>query len=1211
MPRSPTLSKVVTVLVAAVLCLIIAWAIWQGQNAPARRRAQDWQRLLEIKNVGLALLENMPNQAANDVEQCVAAFAELAESLPDDPIGPRNLAIAKIIAVQKLEDKRSEEFREAVQACEAALAAVQQREGETGVYHMLAAKVAVAVDDADRVVREYRRAAELMPDDYVPWSELCLYSKGIPLEEVAKEAAQRAFDQQPRNIELILRRLEYEAADRDSSIIETLTAATLILRLFDDRLRQQGLSMTELLDEIVMEARSNTDAGWVNVRGGVARLANVIRSPDTSYQLDRARLQRHVLEYVIHDFADDVPDLTTPIDVEPTRASVRLEPVQGSTLDFANVTDVELADFDLDSRVDIIALAGGKLAVFTWHDSSATWRLLSTAAAPLRAQRVLLADIDRDTKENAELIAAQSCPASDLDVVLFGEDGVTLMMNRLDPATGERSLVPVEDPFDGSLSTEVTALTVADVDHDGDLDLIAATPTGISVWSNNENWGFTDISARSDIPSSVGEVTAIVPVDWNRTIMTDLLVVGPSGIGVLENVRHGRYRWQALPHDIADDERVRSFSLAEVDGNPSWDLITCGPQGISLSRTQIVEPGVVSPLDRSRISDFAATDIKPWDFDNDGLVDLTAWNEETIEVFRGTTGARFQREPSLIDPVAKGLIECEAGDFDADGDLDLLVVHDDGITGYINHGGNENSWVDLNLRAEEDPRFPSQRCNLWGRGSLVELKVGSTYQAQTVVGNPVHFGLGNREKADAVRVLWTNGVPQNEISPATRQTICQEQRLLLGSCPYLYTWTGERFDFFTDLLWAAPLGLQAAEGELVPWREWEYLLIPGDRLVAQNDEYRLQITEELWEAAYFDSVRLIAVDHPVDVDVYSNEKVGPAEIAEFKIHTARNPMSPVAACDARGRDVLDLIKEQDDRYVKLFDQRHKQGITEPHFVELDLGALDKPHAIKLFLTGWVFPSDPSINVAVSHNPTLAAAQPPSLWVPRTDGTWHEALPYIGFPGGKTKTIVVEISRTAFEGGDYRVRIATSMEIYWDSIHFTMDETTAPVQLTEIEPHAADLHYRGFSRRVWHPGYGPESYVYDDVSRDAAWPPMAGRFTRYGDVTKLIAESDDLLVVLGAGDEMTVRFKVPPREIPQGWTRDFILHNVGWDKDANLNTVSGHAVEPMPFRAMSYYPYTDAGPTESPAYREYLDQYQTRRQDFSGFRRQLQQRSASR
>ena len=80
----------------------------------------------------------------------------------------------------------------------------------------------------------------------------------------------------------------------------------------------------------------------------------------------------------------------------------------------------------------------------------------------------------------------------------------------------------------------------------------------------------------------------------------------------------------------------------------------------------------------------------------------------------------------------------------------------------------------------------------------------------------------------------------------------------------------------TDCLWAAPLGLLQNREKLVPSREWEYLKVPGDLLQLNDDgQYQIQLTEELWEAAYFDKVELIAIDHPSEVELYTNEKVGP------------------------------------------------------------------------------------------------------------------------------------------------------------------------------------------------------------------------------------------------------------------------------------------------------------------------------------------------
>jgi hypothetical protein len=453
--------------------------------------------------------------------------------------------------------------------------------------------------------------------------------------------------------------------------------------------------------------------------------------------------------------------------------------------------------------------------------------------------------------------------------------------------------------------------------------------------------------------------------------------------------------------------------------------------------------------------------------------------------------------------------------------------------------------------------------------------------------------------------MWLNGVPQNIIQPPTERAVC-EQQLLTGSCPYLYTWNGNRFEFATDLLWAAPLGLQAADGVLLPSREWEYLRIPAKKLAARDGEYVLQFTEELWEAAYLDEVKLIAVDHPGDIDIYSNEKVGPAEIAQFKIHTAREKRRPLAARNPRGRDLLAELTAEDGVFAKPFDTKLRQGLVEEHYIELDLGELSADaRRVILFLTGWIYPSGTSLNVAISQNPDLTQPKPPALYVPDGAGGWREALAFMGFPGGKTKTIAVDLTGKLTKG-DHRLRIATNLELYWDQIFFTVDEPAVELQHSELNLTSADLHYRGFSRIIHGNSNGPEQFLYEQVATGPRWPPMQGRFTSYGDVTELAAKRDDRMVVFGAGDELTLRFRAPRGDLPPGWKRDFLLYNVGWDKDANLCTIAGQTVEPMPFAKMhNYPPSAEDRPPDSAAYRQYLRDYQTREQP-AAFWRTIQQ-----
>jgi hypothetical protein len=306
------------------------------------------------------------------------------------------------------------------------------------------------------------------------------------------------------------------------------------------------------------------------------------------------------------------------------------------------------------------------------------------------------------------------------------------------------------------------------------------------------------------------------------------------------------------------------------------------------------------------------------------------------------------------------------------------------------------------------------------------------------------------------------------------------------------------------------------------------------------------------------------------VEIYSNEKVGPPDIAAFKVHTVHSPRQPLSAFNHRGRDLMPELQKRDDVYARPFDRKFKQGLTEPYHIEFALGDLTGAEDVTLFLTGWIRPTDTSLNIAISQRPDLESTVPPSISVPDASGQWQQVRPFIGFPGGKTKTIAIDLSGI-FPTDDYRVRLASSMEIYWDAAFFTVDESPVELQINELPLKSAVMRYRGFSKRSPHPRFGPERYDASEISLEPHWPPVLGRLTPFGDVLSLLRKADNRMVTFGAGDAIEVRFAVSQKTVPRGWKRDFVLHNVGWDKDADLNTVYGQTVNPLPFSGMNGYP----------------------------------------
>ena len=124
---------------------------------------------------------------------------------------------------------------------------------------------------------------------------------------------------------------------------------------------------------------------------------------------------------------------------------------------------------------------------------------------------------------------------------------------------------------------------------------------------------------------------------------------------------------------------------------------------------------------------------------------------------------------------------------------------------------------------------------------------------------------------------------------------------------------------------------------------------------------------------------------------------------------------------------------------------------------------------------------------------------------------------MGFPGGKTKTIAVDLS-DLFTGSDHRLRIVSTMEIFWDTVFFTVDDPAVEFQQTELVLTRAEVIDRGgVSRRSWpESGNGPDRFDYQQLIPGEAWPPMSGNFTRYGDVLPLLTARDDKLVITGSG-----------------------------------------------------------------------------------------------
>jgi hypothetical protein len=355
-----------------------------------------------------------------------------------------------------------------------------------------------------------------------------------------------------------------------------------------------------------------------------------------------------------------------------------------------------------------------------------------------------------------------------------------------------------------------------------------------------------------------------------------------------------------------------------------------------------------------------------------------------------------------------------------------------------------------------------------------------------------------------------------------------------------------------------------------------------------------------------DKIALVAVDHPDSVKTFADERFVAPPYPGRKVYTVADEHLPVSATDGEGNDLMSKISNYDFQYVSNFSLGKYQGVAKEHDLILDLGEKAKSHHIQLFLRGWIFPTDASINTALTQTKKYQQ-QFPSLQVINKQGKWQTVIPDIGYPMGRDKMVVVDLSGKFLTPNDRRVRICTNMQIYWDHIFFTTGNTNAPVKMYDVKMTSAQLGFHGYSAS-YHKGgpYGPQWFDYNSVTKGQKWRDLTGYYTRYGDVTPLLQKADDEYIIANGGDEVTIHFDaVHLPALPKGWKRDFLIYSEGWVKDGDLNTAYGQTVAPLPFHKMPSYPYNkNISYPDDPAHTAYQKKYNTRKVTDDAFKNAL-------
>jgi len=875
------------------------------------------------------------------------------------------------------------------------------------------------------------------------------------------------------------------------------------------------------------------------------------------------------------------------------------------------VPGIAVGDVDGDGGLDLCLTGAGDggEAVILFNEGSGKFR-----RGPVAAQQAVspcFGDVDHDGR---------------LDLWV-GREGQDLLLTN--DGKGNFSKAPSPPAAPGVALTACARLL--DLDSDGDLDLIAfrlrsgSIPSGgeptaapSNAYNNNRDGAFPDIAGKLGLALPETPVATVVYDDFDNDRDLDLVIFPRTGKPIVwVNDRVWQYHTLQAGDVGLDVEGVVGATSGDPDRDGNRDLLVFTGREARLYRNRGNWHFESDKEFATRCGALGGTGGQFADMDNDGNLDIVIADALRRDKTRGPalltndpakgcfTDAADQDPSGLLSAVrTQGDASCVVADFNGDGKCDVLLAEMGQQPLLIENVTPGGHFIALDLQGVR-PRDGKARSNASAIGAKVEIRAGALIQ-QYVVGTPsgptampplrIHAGLGPNTRVDWLRIVWPDSVVQAEIDvPADRLTRIEEIPRKTASCPHLFAWNGTRFEFVADFGGMGGLGYRTGHATFAPPDATEYLPVPG--VTPLDGEYVLQVIEPLEEVVYFDEAKLLAVDHPEGTEVHPNEMAAvetPAPPAE--LFCIRRAIEPVRAVDHRGVDVTEELRRLDRRYAGAteLDLRFI-GYAKDHFVDVDFGdrlaQVSPRDRLVLFLQGWVEYSYSATNFAASQPGLRLKA--PSVFAWR-DGRWVELCHEAGYPAGLNHTMTLDVTGKVLPS-DRKLRIATNMDLYWDRIFLATHCADCRLKVREVAARSADLHFLGYPREYSPDGRQPNLLDYANLDRAVPWKVMAGDYTRFGEVGALLREADDCFVIMGHGEELTLRFPADAfGPVPPGRRRSFILKTDSYCKDMDLYTAYGDTVGPLPFHAMTSYPY---GPEqrypENEKTRTYRREYNTR------------------
>jgi tetratricopeptide (TPR) repeat protein len=710
---------------------------------------------------------------------------------------------------------------------------------------------------------------------------------------------------------------------------------------------------------------------------------------------------------------------------------------------------------------------------------------------------------------------------------------------------------------------------IFDVDNDGSLDMFLVTRRGERVLlSNNGDGTFRSLTERLPRPARGDDAIQSLATDLDNGRRLALIVLHSGGPHELLE-QDGLWNWRsASGFDALVREPALAVVAADLQARGEPDLLTL-TQDFAVRRWTRGNDGSWSAttiIPKSEPPRGVRPQLAAADLNGDGTQEIVVTSGHGLSVWR-LAGATAEQVLTINDEAMTGWT---LATLDDKGPA-LIVSHRDGSVTLRRPGAGRFNYALLALSGRED-KAASFRSNASGIGARVAARIDGRWVVRDSQRDssgpgqsltPLAIGLGGAPRIDYVSIDWSDGVFQTELAlgGATLHRIAETQRQL-SSCPLVFAWDGDRYALVSDILGVGGIGFLLAPGQYVASRPRENLLLPESALRPRDGRYLVKIAEPMEEAAYIDSVHLVAYDLPPGWNVVLDERMqtGGPEVTGRPFYFQREAF-PVRAVNDRGEDVAQVLRDAD---LKAADPGPHDGrfigrLAKDNVITLEFATdLDaSPGQPLLIADGWIeYPYSQTMFAAWQAG---ADYRPPTLEAKGSDGRWRTVLKEFGYPAGMPRRMAVPLGRLPV--GTRALRLRTNQEIYWDRVSVAWAEPAPAV--THVLPLAdAEIRPMGFPRA----SIGPQRQPSYDLSRIAPlWDTriQSGMYTAFGRVDELVADDDDALAIIGPGEQVHLEFDAALPALTQGWSRRFVLETHGWAKDMDLYTRDGDSIGPLP------------------------------------------------